>query len=154
MRPATERAEETLDQVGERLGVFAATLSHRLRKAAALAREEAEDILAEAQSLRGKKAGKESAFRMMKGRKRAASRSPFLLFSSSSRNFLPYECRPCTKSRALSIACRAVCASICPNCRRQNRRGLETALRHQPGIQSAQANPDTGNVLIRFSPER
>ena len=52
MRPATERAEETLDQVGERLGVFAAAVGHRLRKAAALAREEAEDILAEAQSIR------------------------------------------------------------------------------------------------------
>ncbi|MDQ2798430.1 MAG: hypothetical protein M3Y13_02160 [Armatimonadota bacterium] len=52
MRPATERAEETLDQIGERLGVFAAALGHRLRKAAALAREEAEDILAEAQTLR------------------------------------------------------------------------------------------------------
>ena len=33
----------------------------------------------------------------------------------------------------------------------QNRRDLENALRHQPGIQSVQANPDTGNVLIRFS---
>ena len=33
-----------------------------------------------------------------------------------------------------------------------NRRDLENALRHQPGIQSVQANPDTGNVLIRFSP--
>ncbi len=52
MRPATERAEETLDQVGERLGVFAAAVGHRLRKAAALAREEAEDILADARSLR------------------------------------------------------------------------------------------------------
>lgn len=51
-RPATERAEETLDQIGERLGAFAALVGHRLRKAAALAREEAEDILAEAQSLR------------------------------------------------------------------------------------------------------
>lgn len=52
--PALARAEETMDQFGERLGVFAANLSHRLRKAAALAREEAEDVLAEAQSLRGK----------------------------------------------------------------------------------------------------
>jgi len=52
IRPATERAEETLDQVGERLGVFAAVVSHRVRKAVALAREEAEDILAEAQTLR------------------------------------------------------------------------------------------------------
>ena len=34
----------------------------------------------------------------------------------------------------------------------QNRRDLENALRHQPGIQSVQANPDTGNVLVRFSP--
>ena len=54
MRPATERAEETLDQLGERLGVFAAALGLRLRKSVALAREEAEDILAEAQSLRHK----------------------------------------------------------------------------------------------------
>ena len=52
--PALARAEETMDRLGERLGVFAANLSHRLRKAAALAREEAEDVLAEAQSLRGK----------------------------------------------------------------------------------------------------
>ena len=52
MRPATERAEETLDKAGERLGIFAATVGRQLRKTAALAREEAEDILAEAQSLR------------------------------------------------------------------------------------------------------
>ncbi len=57
MRPATERAEETLDQVGERLGAFAAAVSHRVRKGAALAREEAEDILAEAQTLRRKEVG-------------------------------------------------------------------------------------------------
>ena len=54
MRPATERAEETLDQAGERLGVFAAAVSHQVRKYVALAREEAEDILAEAQTLRRK----------------------------------------------------------------------------------------------------
>ena len=52
LRPATDRAEESLDRAGERLGAFAATLSHRVRKAVALAREEAEDILAEAQDLR------------------------------------------------------------------------------------------------------
>ena len=52
--PALARAEETMDRFGERLGVFAANVSHRLRKAAALAREEAEDVLAEAQALRGK----------------------------------------------------------------------------------------------------
>ena len=56
MRPATQRAEETLDRVGERLGVFAAALGHQVRKSAALAREEAEDIWAEAQSLRQKDA--------------------------------------------------------------------------------------------------
>ena len=54
MRPATVRAEETLDRAGERLGVFAATVGRQVRRAAALAREEAEDILAEAQSLRRK----------------------------------------------------------------------------------------------------
>lgn len=54
IRPATDRAEETLDQAGERLGIFAAEVSHRLRRAVALAREEAEDIWAEAQSLRQK----------------------------------------------------------------------------------------------------
>lgn len=57
MRPATERAEETLDQVGERLGVFAAAVSHRVRRGTALVREEAEDILAEAQALRRKEVG-------------------------------------------------------------------------------------------------
>ena len=52
--PATERAEQTLDRAGEQIGVFAVSLSHRLRKAVALVREEAEDMLAEAQSLRRK----------------------------------------------------------------------------------------------------
>ena len=56
--PALARAEETMDRLGERLGVFAASLSHRLRKAAALAREEAEDVWAEAQDVRSKQAGK------------------------------------------------------------------------------------------------
>jgi len=51
-RPATERAEQTLDRAGEQLGVFAAALSHRVRRSVALAREETEDIWAEAQSLR------------------------------------------------------------------------------------------------------
>ena len=49
-----ERAEASLDRAGERLGVFAASLSHQVRRSAALVREEAEDILAEAQSLRQK----------------------------------------------------------------------------------------------------
>ena len=51
---ATERAEVTLDRAGERLGLFAASLSHQVRRSTALVREEAEDILAEAQSLRQK----------------------------------------------------------------------------------------------------
>lgn len=51
-RPATERAEESLNRAGEQLGLFAATFSHRVRRSVALAREEAEDVLAEAQSLR------------------------------------------------------------------------------------------------------
>ena len=54
MRPATERAEESVEKAGERMGVFAATAGHHVRKAVALAREEAEDIWAEAQSLRRK----------------------------------------------------------------------------------------------------
>lgn len=49
---ATERAEQLLDGVGERVGRFAAVAGRQLRKAAALAREEAEDIWAEAQQVR------------------------------------------------------------------------------------------------------
>jgi len=50
-RPATARAEDAIDQAGERVGQFAALLGHRLQVLAARARE-AEDIWAEAQSLR------------------------------------------------------------------------------------------------------
>ena len=53
-RPVTERAEASLDRAGERIGLFAASLSHQVRRSAALVREEAEDVLAEAQSLRRK----------------------------------------------------------------------------------------------------
>ncbi len=53
-QPAAERAEKALDRAGEQIGLFAAALSHRARRSAALAREEAEDVLAEAQSLRRK----------------------------------------------------------------------------------------------------
>ncbi|CAA9587019.1 MAG: hypothetical protein AVDCRST_MAG19-5007 [uncultured Thermomicrobiales bacterium] len=49
---ATERAEEMLDRAGERVGRFASLLGQRVRRAAALAREEAEDMWAEAQSMR------------------------------------------------------------------------------------------------------
>jgi len=51
-RPATARAEDAIDQAGERVGQFAALFGRRLQVLAARAREEAEDIWAEAQSLR------------------------------------------------------------------------------------------------------
>lgn len=51
-RAVTERAEASLDRAGERIGLFAASFSHQVRRSAALVREEAEDVLAEAQSLR------------------------------------------------------------------------------------------------------
>lgn len=49
---ATARAEELLDRAGEQVGRFASELGVRLRRAAARAREEAEDVWAEAQALR------------------------------------------------------------------------------------------------------
>jgi hypothetical protein len=48
----TARAEALVDGVGDRLGALATAASHHLRKAAALAREEAEDLWAEAQQIR------------------------------------------------------------------------------------------------------
>ncbi len=51
-RPATERAEELVDRVGESVGHFAALAGWRMLKAAAFVREEAEDVWAEAQSVR------------------------------------------------------------------------------------------------------
>ncbi|MBA2364530.1 MAG: hypothetical protein H0V86_13465 [Chloroflexia bacterium] len=50
-RPATERAEELADRMGRRLGHATILVGLRIRKMAALAREEAEDMWAEAQSL-------------------------------------------------------------------------------------------------------
>lgn len=49
---ATRRAEEMLDSMGERLGQLVSLAGPRVRKLAALAREEAEDIWAEAQHVR------------------------------------------------------------------------------------------------------
>ncbi len=49
---ATQRAEEIVDRVGERVGYFASMSTQRIRIAAARAREEAEDMWAEAQSIR------------------------------------------------------------------------------------------------------
>ncbi len=54
-RPAMERAEELVDRLGERTGVLASLAGLRLRKLAARAREEAEDVWAEAQSVRRRK---------------------------------------------------------------------------------------------------
>lgn len=52
-RPATERAEELADRMGQRLGYVTTLVGLRIRKTAARAREEAEDMWAEAQSIRG-----------------------------------------------------------------------------------------------------
>ncbi len=51
----TERAEEVFDEFGQRIGVFALVARDYLVRATARAREEAEDIWAEAQHLRGRK---------------------------------------------------------------------------------------------------
>ena len=49
-----ERAEGMVDRAGERVGHFAALLGQRLQTWGGRAREEAEDIWAEAQNIRGK----------------------------------------------------------------------------------------------------
>ena len=54
-QPAAQRAEEIVDGVGERVGFFASSMAQRIRVATARAREEAEDMWAEAQSIRRKK---------------------------------------------------------------------------------------------------
>lgn len=51
-RPATERAEELVERMAWGAGYLASFVGLRLLKGASLAREEAEDIWAEAQSLR------------------------------------------------------------------------------------------------------
>ena len=51
-RPAMERAEELVDRMGQRAGAFVSLAGLRVRKLAARAREEAEDVWAEAQSVR------------------------------------------------------------------------------------------------------
>ena len=51
-RPATERAEELVDRVGESVGHLASLAGWRMLKVAAFVREEAEDVWAEAQSVR------------------------------------------------------------------------------------------------------
>ncbi len=51
-RPAEERAEEIVDRAGQTLAHWAGLAALRLLKTAALAREAAEDVWAEAQSIR------------------------------------------------------------------------------------------------------
>ncbi len=58
-RPAMERAEELVDSVGRRVGPLASLVGLRLLQVAALAREAAEDIWAEAQSAREERGRKQ-----------------------------------------------------------------------------------------------
>lgn len=51
LRPEMARAEELLDQMGQTVSRFTARVGLEIMKGMALAREEAEDILAEAQAL-------------------------------------------------------------------------------------------------------
>jgi hypothetical protein len=51
-RPATERADELLTRVGWTIGLFASMAGRRVARVAAFAREEAEDMWAEAQDMR------------------------------------------------------------------------------------------------------
>jgi pyruvate/2-oxoglutarate dehydrogenase complex dihydrolipoamide acyltransferase (E2) component len=51
-RPATERADELLNRAGWTAGLFASMIGVRLARVAAFAREEAEDLWAEAQAVR------------------------------------------------------------------------------------------------------
>jgi hypothetical protein len=50
--PALQRAEELVDRMGERVAHYAAFLGTKIKELAARLREEAEDIWAEAQSIR------------------------------------------------------------------------------------------------------
>jgi len=51
-RPATERADELLNRAGWTAGLFASMIGVRLGRVAAFAREEAEDMWAEARAMR------------------------------------------------------------------------------------------------------
>ncbi len=53
--PAMQRAEEMVDQMAERIGHYASVVGHKMLWFVARAREEAEDIWAEAQELRRQK---------------------------------------------------------------------------------------------------
>lgn len=51
-QPQTQRAEEWLDKAGQTVGIFASLAGLRIARVAAFAREEFEDMWAEAQTLR------------------------------------------------------------------------------------------------------
>lgn len=61
-RSATERADELLDRTGQTVGAFASLAGYHVARIASFAREEVEDLWAEAQSLRAgpREAGEES----------------------------------------------------------------------------------------------
>ena len=59
-RPVMERAEEMADRVGERLGHFASLIGRKIVQFVARAREEAEDIWAEAQEIRRRRREEQS----------------------------------------------------------------------------------------------
>ncbi len=58
-RPPTERAEELVDRMARGAGYLVSFVGLRVLKGASLAREEAEDIWAEAQSMRRERQGAE-----------------------------------------------------------------------------------------------
>src|SRR4051794_15396121 len=51
-KTSTERAEEMVDQIAAQIGDYAAKIGHGMLRWAARAREEAEDMLAEAETIR------------------------------------------------------------------------------------------------------
>jgi hypothetical protein len=51
-RQTVQRAEEMVDRLGEQVGQYVSAFGHNILKWAARAREEAEDIWAEAQAIR------------------------------------------------------------------------------------------------------
>jgi hypothetical protein len=57
-RSVTERAEQIVDRMAQGIGRFTALAGLRIRKVAALTREEAEDMWAEAQSIRQRQSRK------------------------------------------------------------------------------------------------
>jgi hypothetical protein len=55
---AMQRAEELVDRIGEQVGHYVSVFGHNILKWAARAREEAEDIWAEAQAIRDQQRNK------------------------------------------------------------------------------------------------